>query len=298
MYYQPPRGLGLLVGSVITLWAAAVALTLFNNGLTADVGIGWFLSYAVALAGVALTALFAYWTYALSTLSYAVDRNGLVIAWGPTRHVIPLGAIERLVPGTSVGVPHVRGVSWWGHHVGRAHIERIGDVLFYSAHESPEQVLYVMTTERNYAISVENPADFARAIQVRQDLGPTTLVTHHVDRSGTAAQGFWSDRLALALCVLAIAASATVWVQVALRLASLPEMLDLHFPPAGPRAIVSVVARDALLELPRTASLILGINLVVGAALHLWDRVTGYVVLIAAVLIQAAFYAAVALALA
>ena len=298
MYYQPPRALGLLVGAVITLWAAALALVLFNNGLTSEVGLGQLFSYAGALGAAALATLFAYWSYALATLSYALDRNGLVIAWGPTRQVIPLGAIERLVPGTSVGVPRVGGVSWWGHHAGRAHIERVGEVLFYSTHQSPEQVLYVMTAERNYAISVEDPADFAREIQLRQALGPTAEVTHHVERTGAAAQPFWSDRLGQALALLAILAGGLMWAQIAVRYGDLPATLELHFPPTEPTPIVTVVSRDAIFELPQIASLILGVNLAVGLVLHAWDRVAGYVLFIAAAVVQAAFVAAVALALA
>src|SRR5690606_6884959 len=130
-----------------------------------------------------------------ATLAYALDRNGLVITWGTVRQVVPLGAIERLVPGTAVGVPRVQGVSWLGHHVGSATIDRIGSVLFYSTHQAPEQVLYVMTTERNYAISVSDPASFAQEIQVRQDLGPTAEVTHHVERESAPLQAFWSDNV-------------------------------------------------------------------------------------------------------
>ena len=297
MYYQPPRALGLLVGAVITLWAAGVALVLFNNGFTSEIGLAGFLSYCGAAALAALAALFGYWTYALATLSYALDRNGLVISWGPTRQVIPLDAIERLVPGTSVGVPRVSGVSWWGHHVGSAHIERIGDVLFYSAHQAPEQVLYVMTSERNYAISVEHPAEFAQEIQTRQELGPTAEVTHHVERTGGAPEAFWSDRLGLALALLAILAGAVVWAQFALRFGDLPATLELHFPPTEPTPIVTVVSRDAILELPRTASLILGVNLLLGLGLHAWDRVAGYVMFIAATAVQVAFFAAFEIAL-
>ncbi len=298
MYYQPPRALGLLVGAVVTLWAAAVALVLFNNGLTSGIGLGQVFSYSASLAALVLAAIFGYWTYALATLSYALDRNGLVITWGTTRQVIPLGAIERLVPGTSVGVPRVGGVNWWGHHVGRANIERIGEVLFYSTHQTPEQVLYVMTEERNYAISVDDPAAFAQEIQVRQELGPTGEVTHHVERSGAAAQAFWNDRLGMALLLLALLACAAVWGQLTARYDDIPATLELHFPPTEPTPIVTVVSRDAIFELPRTASLILGMNLLVGLVLHAWDRVAGYVLFLAAAAVQAAFFAAIAIALA
>ena len=298
MYYQPPRALGLLVGVVITLWAVAVALVLLNNGVTAEIGVGGLLSYGGALAATGLAATFAYWTYALATLAYAVDRNGLVITWGAARQVIPLGAIERLVPGTAVGVPSVRGISWWGHHIGRAHIERIGDVLFYSTHQTPEQVLFVMTSERNYAISVQDPAAFAQEIQLRQELGPTAEVTHHVERSGVALHPFWSDRLGIALALLAVLAGAAVWAQIAMRYGGLPPTLELHFPPTEVVPIVTVVSREAILELPRTASLMLALNLALGLAFFSWDRVAGYVLLIAAVAVQGAFFAATAIALA
>ncbi len=298
MYYQPPGALGLLVGAVITLWAAALALVLFNNGLTSEIGTGQFLSYVGALGAAALAALFGYWTFALATLSYALDRNGLVIAWGPTRQVIPLGAIERLVPGTAVGVPRVNGVSWWGYHVGRASIERIGEVLFYSTHQAPEQLLYVMTSERNYAISVADPADFAREIQVRQELGPTAELTHHVERGGAAAHPLSSDRVGQGLALLALLAGALVWAQLAVRYGGLPATLELHFPPTAPATIVTVVGRDAIFELPRAASLILALNLALGLLLHAWNRVAGYVLFIGATVVQLAFVAAIAIALA
>ena len=248
MYYQPPRALGLLVGTILSLWAAAVALALIDNGLKSEIGIPGMVSYAVAMAAAALALLFAYWTYGLATLSYALDRNGLIIAWGPTRQVIPLGSIERLVPGTSVGVPRVAGITWWGHHIGRATIDRIGDVLFYSTHQSADQVLYVMTSERNYAISVEDPAGFAQEIQVRQDLGATADVTHHVERSSAAAQGFWSDRTGIGLALLALTAGAAVWAQIGVRYADLPSTLELHLPGTELIPVVTVASSvfDAL----------------------------------------------------
>ncbi|MEE8337060.1 MAG: hypothetical protein V3R95_03270, partial [Dehalococcoidia bacterium] len=69
MYYQPPRALGLLVGTVLALWAAAVGLVLFDNGINSEIGVAGFISYAIAAAAAALALLFAYWTYGLATLS-------------------------------------------------------------------------------------------------------------------------------------------------------------------------------------------------------------------------------------
>jgi hypothetical protein len=298
MFYQPSRALGLLVGILLTFWTGAVGLVLLDNGLSSGIGLEGLLSYGLAAAAAGLAMLFGFWTYSLATLSYALDRNGLVIVWGPTRQVIPLGAIERLVPGTSVGVPRVSGISWWGHHIGRAHIDRIGEVLFYSTHQSPSQVLYVMTSERNYAISVADPAGFAQHIQLRQDMGPTAEITHHVERTGSTMQSFCDDKLAIGLVVAALLSGAAVWAQIALGYDDLPATLALHFPPTDVSPIITVVSRDAILELPRVASAVLVVNVVLGVLIHGWERIAGYVLLLVAIAIQITLMAAYAIAVA
>ncbi len=222
-----------------------------------------------------------------------------MIHWATTRQVIPLGAIERLVPGRSLDAsPRVRGVSWPGCHVGRADLDRIGEVLVYSTHQSPEQVLYVMTSERTYAISVDDPARFAEEVQQRQELGPTAEVSHHVERWGVAALALWHDRHAQALFALALAAGIAMWAQVAIRYPDLPATLELAFPPPTRSPLMTVVERDAILELPRVATALLAVNLALGALAHGWSRAAGYVLFVAAAAAQLAFLVAFAIALA
>lgn len=285
----------MLVGAVLTAWALGVAFVLVTEAGDAGVHAAAFLAYGMAIVAACMASLLAYWTFALATLSYALDRNGLVITWGTTRQVIPLQSIERLVPAEAVGVPAVRGVNWWGHHVGSAAIERIGRVLFYSAHQSPEQVLYVMTPEANYAISVEDPAAFAREVQVRQDLGPITEVTHHVQRAGMAAQPFWSDPRAQSIAAGALAAAVLVWVYVAVRYDGLPATITLPLPPTDD--VIAVTSRESIFNLPRAATGLLAVNLALGAVLHAWDRIAGYLVLGAAAAVQGMVLLAMIIAL-
>ena len=287
----------MLVGGALTLWAFAIAALLVNHAVAAEFGLTAVLTVTGAFAAAALASLFAYWTYALGTMSYALDRNGLVIHWGATRQVIPLSAIERLVPGTSVGVPSVRGVSWMGYHVGRASLERIGNVLFYSTHQAPEQVLYVMTSERNYAISVTDPAGFARQVQIRQDLGPTARVTHHAQRLGSATQAFWYDPMGRALVAVALLATFVMWALVGLRYPDLPAAFELQFPASENDPLVNVQTKDAILELPQIASGLLVVNLLIGFVLHAWERVAGCVMFIAAAAVQVVFTAAIVMAI-
>lgn len=295
MHYQPPRALGLLVGILLALWSGSVAVLLANAGIATEGGLQIFVTFLGATIAGILAVLFAFWTYSLATIAYLLDRNGLVISWGPTRQIVPLRAIRRLVPASSVGVPRIRGVSWWGHHVGRGDVSQIGTVLFYSTHQTTDQVLYVITTERNYAISVDNPEEFAREVLRRQELGPTAEVVHHVERSGASLESFWADPRARWLAAAAVIGLALVWGQVAMRYGSLPSTLQLHFPVNNP--VVAPEGREAILELPRTATILLAANLVLGVILHSWDRMAGYVLFAAAVAVQASIFVAILIAL-
>ena len=297
MFYQPPRALGLMVGAVLIAWSVGIAALLVLGTLDQPFGLLTLGTSVVIAACLGVAGVFAYWTYSLATLSYSLDRNGLVIRWGIMRQVIPLGAIERLVPGTSVGVPQVQGVSWMGYHIGRADIARIGNVLFYSTHQTPEQVLYVMTTERNYAISVPDPAAFARQIQVRQDLGPTAEVSHHVERSLSALQGFWSDRMGWALAGVAIGVCAIAWLLLAAQYGALPETVHVFFPPAEVNPLSDTNAKNILIGVPRAATIVLALDLVAGVLMYAWDRTVARLVLGAGIAVQVGFLVALQMAI-
>jgi len=154
-----------------------------------------------------------------------------------------------------------------------------------------------VTSERNYAISVEDHADFARQVQIRQDLDPTARVTHHAQRLSSAAQAFWYDPVGRILVAAALFATFLMWVLVSLRYPDLPATLELHFPAYEDTGLVDIRTKDSILQLPRIATLILAINLALGFLLHSWERVAGYVLFLAATAIQLGFAAAIAIAL-
>ncbi len=297
MRYRPSRALGLLVGSLLALWAASVAVLLLNFGVQSGIGLLAFLAYAGTIGAGVLAGLFAYWSYALATLAYDLDRNALVVRWGLTEQVIPLNAIERLVPGTAVEEAPVRGVSWWGCHVGRAETEVFGPVLVYSTAQVPEQVLYVGTAERTYGITVEDPVDFARQVMMRQELGPTAEVDHHVRHTYSDILSIIGDRAALALAALATAAGAAVWLQVAVRYGALPETFHASFPPGREAPIGELAGPSSILEVPQAATAILVTGLVAGLVLHRWERVASRLVLAACAAMQVLFIAATAIAI-
>lgn len=296
MRYRPRRAPGLAVGGLLALWALGSGLLLLGLARGQEPGPAAFLAWGGAAAALLLAPAFAFWTWSLATLSYAIDRNALVIRFGPSQQVVPLGSIERLVAGEAAGVPRVRGLDWWGCHVGRARLERIGPVLFYSAHRTPAEVLYVVTPDGTYALSVADPDGFAREILRRQGLGPTAPLERHARHGVLAPLALWNDPRARALAGLAIAAAALAWLQLALRYGAAPEAIALPWR-AGAVEEAALAPRSALLEAPRAATAILAAALAAAALLHHRERVAGYLVLGAAIAVQAICFAALWIAL-
>ena len=296
MEFRPPRAVGSLFGGAVALWCFVVALALIIRGVTQDVSLGVISLYVVASIFFFMGLLFAYWTYSLGTMRYALDRNVLTITWGDIRQMVPMAQIERLVPGRELPNPHVAGVSWVGHHVGRTTVDGgIGDTLFYSTHRSPEDLLYIVTPQQSYAISVEDEVAFAEAVQAQQRLGSLVAVPQAPDRLYLASQPFWEDRAAQGLALAAFGMFFAMFAYIYREYPSLPQSIALTFPQLN--GVTRVGAKSELLKLPTTGVALLMINLGLGFVAHSWERMVGYVLLLAAVGAQAILLAAAIIAL-
>ena len=296
MEFRPPRAVGTLVGSVFAVWCFAVTLALVLRGLYSDVALGVVPLYVVATFLFFIGLLFAYWTYSLGTLRYTIDRNALTIAWGDIRQTVPLAQIERLVPGRELPNPHIAGVSWMGHHVGRGEIEGgIGDTLFYSTHRSPADLLYVVTASQSYAISVDDEVAFAEALQGQQRLGSLIAVAQAPDRSYLAAQPFWEDRVAQTLVLVAFGVFFAMFAYVYEQYPGLQANIALSFPQL--EGVTRIGEKSELLKLPATGIALLLMNLAIGFAAHSWERMVGYVLLVATIGAQGILLAAAIIAL-
>lgn len=293
MQYRPARTPGLVAGGALTGWALAVALLLLAIGMSRELGFEGWLAYSASLAAAAIAVLFGYWTWALWTLSYDLDRNALLIRWGWTQQVIPLGSIERLVPASAVAIPRAPGVSWWGSQIGRAIVEPIGPVLCYATDRVPEQMVYVVTSQQTYALTIDDPQEFAREVLIRQELGPTARLQYQVRRGGPALLRT-NDRIALLIALLAVLGGASVWLQIALRHGAVPATVPVHLT-AGEAA--EFFARPTLIEIGSAATIILIAGLAIGLLVHARERVAGRLVFAGAAVAQVIFFAATAIAI-
>ncbi len=273
--------LGGLAGGILTLVCFALTGALLWRGLTLPVSLQAVGPYVAATFFFCLGCLFAYWTYGCLTLRYHLDRNGLVIHWGDIRQVIPMERIERLVPGREKPAPSVSGVSWLGHHVGRAQVEGLGETLFYSTHTDPEHLLYVVTPSYTYAISIQDEITFAEELQGHQKLGQLISLPQVTERTSIASHPFWHDPIARALALLSVIATAVTVGYVFHQYPGLPDSIPLAFPPLD--GVTRVDDKRELLTIPITGLGLLAVNLALGFVLHAWERAVGYLLFLAAI---------------
>jgi hypothetical protein len=294
--FRPATSLGTTFGAAVIALCTALGGVLLYKGVNMDVGPKQIGPFIAGGAFLMMALLYLYWTWSCRSLSYMVDRNALTIRWGGLSQVVPLASIERLVPAGEGESLHIEGVSWPGHRVGKATVDDLGEVLFYSSHRALSEVLYVQTTGQTYALSVPDHVAFAEAVQTNHDRGPLFDQRQAAHRWGIAAQSFWLDPWALALAFALIGTFVAVLAYTLQLYPGLGQSVALRFPSLV--GVVRVTDKSALLDIPRSAAGFMALNLTLAVLLHSWERMVAYVVLFAGIGVQAMLLVAVIVAVA
>lgn len=294
--FRPPRALGVIVGGGLAAWAVVAAILSLGVARSGDPEFKTFLAWVFAGVCLLLTLLFAQWAYNLFTLSYLVDRDTLTIRWGFRRLVVPVASIQRMVPGRTMDSASVKGLNWWGCHVGTADVKRVGFTLFYSTHSTPDELLYVVTTAEAYALTVLDQAAFAEEIQARAALAPVEEQMHRAEVRGLAALPFWRDQPAIATLGFAAVLFAVMGSYVFLNYSGLPEVVELSFPELG--GLVRVGDRGEILRIAYLGAGLLGVNAVAGFIIHARERAAGLWVFAGTGLLQVVLLGAAVIAFA
>jgi hypothetical protein len=292
--FRPPRALGVIVGGALAVWALVAAVLCLRLAIGAGAEFKTFLAWSVGLGALLLAALFAYWAYSLHTLVYLVERDSLVIRWGFQRILVPIETIQRMVPGRTLDVAHVRGLNWWGCHIGSADVKRIGFTLFYSTHSTPDELLYLVTSGQAFALTVLDQAAFAEEIQARADLAPVEELVQRATATNFVALPFWRDRVSLICVSIAALACAVLCGYVFANYPGLPDVVELSFPALG--GVVRVGDKSELLRMAYLGAGILAANTVLGVALHSRERAAGLWVFAGSGLLQGVLFGAALLA--
>jgi hypothetical protein len=272
--FRPPRALGVIIGGGFAAWAGVVALLAALEGYGANAEFKTFLAWTVAAVALVVAGLFGNWTYALHSLAYEIDNEALTIRWGFRRVVVPISTIQRMIPGRTLDAAQVKGLNWWGCHVGGGDVKRIGYTLFYSTHSTPDELLYLVTTGHAFALTVLDQAAFAEEIQSRADIEPVEqLDLQRSTATGPASLPFWRDRVSMLVVLLGGLLCAVLAGYVFASYPGLPKVVELSFPALG--GVVRVGDKDELLRIAYLGAGVLVLNTAVGIVLHTRERAAG-----------------------
>lgn len=290
---RPARFTGTLTGAALSGAAIALAVALAVKASTWPPSLTLFLGIlGVTLLGV-LALFFAFWAWSCYSLRYILDRGGLTIAWGVVRHYVPIDKIQELKHGRGEIKTRVSGLAWPGHQIGHGDADEIGPAIFFSTHRSPEDVVYVKTPDRTYAISPADPARFVAEAQRFKAVGEPEDAPA-VQWNFVGLHPIWSDHWAQSLGIVAIALNVALWGLVLGFYPDLDNQITIEFPPIGD--ITTLQSRSEILTIPATATVFLIVNLVAGLIFQWRERAAAYLLAGGAVIFQAAFWIAATVA--
>jgi hypothetical protein len=276
------RGFGVGIGlmSFITIANAA----LIAIAASQPISFGTFVVGVSVLFGFLLVGLIGYWVYGLAGSSYLLDRNALIIQWGPSKQVIPTNEIERVFTGDDVeGEIQFYGGGWPGHWVGYGEVADAGETLFYAT-DPPRKQIFVATPGLVYGISPADGEAFLESLHKRLQMGPTQVMEQSSRRPSILEWPIWRDWLGLALLGVGALALAGLVGFLCFRFPTLPRLVPLHFGASGspdrlgPRAEIFLIPLIGLLTLL--------INGGLGGLLYQRDRVASYLLWGGSILVQ------------
>ncbi len=283
--FHPPRALGVIVGGALTFWAAFIALV---AGVIAGGGVielTTFLAWVVVALFGGLTLLFGWWTLGIARLAYQIDDNALRIRWCGGDVIIPIVDIQRVVPGRTAGEETVRGLNWWGCHIGRGAASSVGPALFFATHNRPEDNVFVVTEGRSYGLTVSDQVAFAEACSRRLIVGFEPEEPQRVEPHGVSVLPLWRDGGAWFAFTFVLVALGCLGGYLFSQYPDLPALVQIDFPRAT--GVVRIGERAELLRIGAVGGAVVAVNLALGFILHTRTRAAGLWLIGSAGLLQA-----------
>ncbi|RPI58756.1 MAG: hypothetical protein EHM56_00930, partial [Chloroflexi bacterium] len=150
MTYRPKFSMGGALGLLFVALVLAVDVWLVRTLVVhsirpQEINLLSFLIGLVVIASLPALVVAVYETLSWFSLRYHLDRNGIIIRWAGIEQIIPLGDVQRIVPGGQLGDTLVRrrGIHWPGHERGEGLVPGIGRTRFLSTRPAAGQLLVI-----------------------------------------------------------------------------------------------------------------------------------------------------------
>jgi len=289
MFWKPAKAFGLIVGLLILCATVGIVVYLARSTFAQEPGPSAYITGLFLALATPLLAVETYWLYGLATMRYYLDRNALVISCGMTRHIVPLDAIQAVVPGTDAPAPTgFRGVGWPGCLMGTSELQDRGTLVIYSTEPHDRQLL-VVTDAACYGISPARPQAFLAEYATQRALGPLRRVQQERAMVRLAALPIWKDRAFWAGMGVSLLASLVLFGIISTRFDALPDRLALYLSPQ--REAFRIVGKEELYYFPVIGMVIVMTNTVAGMLVHQKERLAAWLLSAVTTCLQAPLWA-------
>jgi len=293
MDFRPQRFHGTLIGLIglllVLVPTALVARRLALTPLSFS-SFGWAM---LLLLLVTIAGALAYRVYSCWTLRYRIDRNCLSIRHGITEWLIPLAQVHHLVQGRELlDVLRRARVCWTGYRVGWGRVESLGETMFCAACRSQQEMVYVLTANRTYGLSVPDPERFVSELRFRQSMGPTRQLTAATRQWALAELSIWRNPVAAMLALIGLMLSLSLLGYACWAYPGLPAVVPLRFNAEG--EVLEVGRRLEVLRLPLIALGLVLTDWVLAAWIHQKEKLLAHICLLGGIWVQALFWVATA----
>ncbi|MGC9349429.1 MAG: PH domain-containing protein [Anaerolineae bacterium] len=262
---------------VVVLIAATVGLVVY--AVVTPLSLVVFLAGLGACVTLALVVRILYQLWGLINASYELDRNALMIHWGPVQHQVPMGSVREVLSGAKLKELKVRfSLRWPGYFVaiGRAETEagETADPLLFYATRSLDQQVVLRTDGAAYAVSPADRDKFLVALRERLEMGPTQEVEERSSHPAFLDWAIWRDGWALGMLLGSVALLVILVGVLAWQYPMLPQQIGLRLTPDGEPLLLASRAR--LFYLVAVAAAFLMINGGVGLFFYRRERPLSY----------------------
>ena len=229
--FYPPRRLGMITHIAAILLLAGGGVLGLSQAARAQAGAVFLLYLLPGGIAVLFVPWLIYRAAALQRASYTLQRDGVRLHWGMRSEDIPITAIQWLGPAGQLksGFPRLL-LSWPGALLGVRRLQDGRPLEFMASR--PTQLLVILTAQRAFAISPEDPAAFMQTFRRFAEYGSLAPLAARSVYPDFVGQRFWADLPARLLLVAGAAAGLALLIWVSLVIPSHPQ-ISLHLAADG-----------------------------------------------------------------
>lgn len=215
--FHPPRRMGLAFHMIAILILVLAGVWGLSQASRAQAGLSFLLYLLPGGLAVLIIPRLIYQVVALQRSSYTIERDGIRLRWGLRSEDIPITAVQWLGPSSQMK-PAFRGAPPYlpGALLGMRKLADGRPLEFMASHS--DQLLVILTAQRAFAISPEDPAAFMQSFRKLSEYGSLSPMAARTVYPDFIGQGFWADRPARTLLLAAAVASLglLIWVTLAI----------------------------------------------------------------------------------